>query len=88
MEICRKEGDIKVVVTVLPDRDGLKFLRHAISMDPAFEHGSQFLVKGPVDIEFYRGWDDLNEIASDLEDRGNQIEWLISWLSSPLYPGP
>jgi len=86
MEIYTSGTDNDTSITVSHELEGIKFQKHVISKDLSFELGSHFLVMGPVDIEYYSGWDDLNKIAEDLENRGNKVVWLTSWVSSPLGP--
>ena len=86
MEIYKSDSGNNTSITVTHEAGGLKFQKHVICNDLSFELGSHFLVKGPVDVDYYRGWDDLNEIATDLENRGNRVVWLTSWITSPLSP--
>ena len=84
MEIYKSDAGNKTSITATYEPEGIKFLKHVVCDDLSFELGSHFLVKGPVDVEHYKGWNDLNEIAADLEGRGNTVVWLVSWVTSPL----
>jgi len=86
MEIYKSDAGNTTSITVTHETEGIKFQKHVISDDLSFELGSHFIVKGPVDIEYYMGWNDLDDIAVDLECRGNRVVWLASWITTPLSP--